>query len=53
MITAKQIYDGHRIEFQCTEKEELAYLNDHAHDILDNFVQRKIKNIGSLELKTF
>ena len=54
MIHVKPKFDGmNEIIFQCSENEELIYLRKHANDILDKFIQIKIKNIGNMNIKTF
>lgn len=54
MIKVTTKFDGaNDIIFQYSETEELNYLNEYANDILDKFVQIKIKNIGNMNIKTF
>lgn len=54
MITVKPKFDGSNgIIFECSEKDEYDYLNSHAHEILDKFVQTRIKNIGCLKIETY
>lgn len=54
MISVKLKYDGSNgIDFECSKKDELDYMNTHAQEILDKFVRLNIKNIGKMKIETF
>ena len=54
MISIKIESDGsNRINFECSEKDEYNFLRDHGHEILDKFIQTRIKNIGKMNITTF
>lgn len=54
MIYVKIKCDGSNgIVFECSEKDELDFLNTHAQEILDKFVRLRIKNIGKMKIETF
>ena len=54
MISIKIELDGsNRINFECSEKDEYNFLRDHSHEILDKFIQTRIKNIGKMNITTF
>lgn len=54
MISIKIELDGsNRINFECSEKDECNFLRDHKDEILDKFIQTKIKNIGQMNITTF
>ena len=54
MISIKIELDGsNRINFECSEKDEYNFLRDHRHEILDKFIQTRIKNIGKMNITTF
>ena len=54
MISIKIELDGsNRINFECSEKDEYNFLCDHRHEILDKFIQTRIKNIGKMNITTF
>ena len=51
MISIKIESDGsNRINFECSEKDEYNFLRDHRHEILDKFIQTRIKNIGKMNI---
>jgi hypothetical protein len=54
MISIKIESDGsNRINFECSEKDEYNFLRDHGYEILDKFIQTRIKNIGKMNITTF
>lgn len=54
MISIKIESDGsNRINFECSEKDEYNFLRDHRYEILDKFIQTRIKNIGKMNITTF
>lgn len=54
MISIKIESDGsNRINFECSEKDEYNFLRDHIYEILDKFIQTRIKNIGKMNITTF
>lgn len=54
MISIKIELDGsNRINFEYSEKDEYNFLRDHGHEILDKFIQTRIKNIGKMNITTF
>ena len=54
MISIKIELDGsNRINFEFSEKDEYNFLHDHRHEILDKFIQTRIKNIGKMNITTF
>lgn len=54
MISIKIKTDGSNgIIFECSEKDEYNFLCNHKDEILDKFIQTKIKNIGQMNITTF
>ena len=53
MIDIKPKFDGSNGFVFVYSQEEVAFLKENLNNILDKFVQSRIKNIGNMKIKTF